>query len=260
MLIKWHGHSCFEIIIKSLGENIKEPPNIFHENTDESFNPHKSPIGSNLRVPKRSAKKKVIWVTDPHDGKSLGLKKPGGQADFITISHRHFDHDKARSFKTEKTKIIDRPGWLHYLGADIEGLETYHDMAKGKERGKNILFSVSINKFRLAHLGDIGHKLIPSELTKLKNIDIIFIPVGGIFTIEPETAWNIINEVKPRVAVPMHYNMPGLSLPLKKVEDFLSLAPRGCLIEKIGAQKKIDREKLDSIKKGSTMIWVFSIT
>jgi len=261
MLIKWHGHSCFEIIAGAEEESIEEPANIVPENSSESFIPKESPRDLGTQVHEGSPSREfIIWVTDPHDGKSLGLKKPVGWADFITISHRHFDHDKARLFKTEKTKTIDRPGHIHYLGADIEGLETFHDMARGRDRGKNILFSVSINNIRLAHLGDIGHRLSPSELAKLHNIDILFIPVGGIFTIGPGTAWDIINEIKPRVAVPMHYNIPGLSLPLKKVEDFLLLAPKGCLIEKGGVQTEINREILDSMREGSTNIWVFSIT
>lgn len=232
MLIKWHGHSCFEIIVRSPRDNFD---------------------GSLLQ-------NKLIWVTDPHDGKSLGLKKPTGRANFITISHRHFDHDKAKLFKTENTKIIDRSCHLNSSGADIVGLESFHDMARGKERGKNIIFLVSIDKVRMAHLGDIGHRLIPNELDKLNNIDIIFIPVGGIFTIGPETAWEIILAIKPRVAVPMHYNLPGLSLPLKKVDDFLSIAPPGHPIEKVGAQKKIDRMILDTMREKSTNIWVFTTT
>jgi|ETNmetMinimDraft_15_1059895.scaffolds.fasta_scaffold27647_2 L-ascorbate metabolism protein UlaG (beta-lactamase superfamily) len=261
MLIKWHGHSCFEIIAKSPLNKLREPESVELKNSPESSILRKSQINpEDLAHGKSYFRKSIIWVTDPHDGKSLGLKKPGGQADFITISHRHFDHDKARFFKTEKTKIIHKPGRIHYLGVETEGLETFHDMSRGKERGKNILFSVSINRIRLVHMGDLGHKLIPGELAKLHNIDIIFIPVGGIFTIGPKVAWNVISEIKPRVAVPMHYNLPGLSLPLKEVEDFLSLAPAGCQIEKVGKQKKIDRKILDTHGVGSTKIWVFSIS
>jgi L-ascorbate metabolism protein UlaG (beta-lactamase superfamily) len=55
-------------------------------------------------------------------------------------------------------------------------------------------------------------------------VDVLFLPIGGFFTIDPEQAREVMESLKPRIAVPMHYKAPGMSVmfsALKKVEDFL---------------------------------------
>lgn len=201
----------------------------------------------------------MTYVADPHDGRSLGLPKPVGHAHIVTISHRHFDHDKARLFKMPGTKVFDRPGKFRTKGARIKGIETYHDMALGKERGKNTIFRVSLDDVTLAHLGDIGHKLRGETLELLGDIDIMFIPIGGVFTIDAGTAWTVIEQVKPKVAVPMHYDLPGLSLPIAGVEDFIALAPENRTISRLANEVQVSRDSLAVFSGGEPRIWIFSL-
>lgn len=217
MLIKWHGHSCFEI------------------------------------------RGDLIYVTDPHDGKSLGLPKPTGHAHIITISHRHFDHDKARLFKMSGTKVFDRPGKFRSKGVSITGIETFHDRVLGKERGKNTIFRVTMDGITMAHLGDIGHRLRSKTLELLGGIDIMFIPIGGVFTIDADTAWTVIEQVRPKVAVPMHYDLPGLALPIEGVEDFIALTPENCEVSRLANEVQVSSDSLEAFSGTETRIWVFSI-
>ena len=201
----------------------------------------------------------IIYVTDPHDGKSLGLEEPRGQAHLITMSHRHFDHDKARLFKTEKTKVLQKAGRSQFKDMEIQGIESYHDKDQGKERGKNIIFKVKLNNIKVAHLGDIGHLLTPRQLMELGEIDILFIPVGGVFTIDASTAWIMIDRIRPRVSIPMHYNIAGLSLPLDNLEDFLALAPGDHIIENVGRKKEIEQDASMNDTNVKGRIWIFSL-
>jgi len=55
---------------------------------------------------------------------------------------------------------------------------------------------------------------------------VLFVPIGGFFTIGPETATKVCDQLKPKIIVPMHYRMPGLRARvmfgfLKTVDDFL---------------------------------------
>jgi L-ascorbate metabolism protein UlaG (beta-lactamase superfamily) len=75
---------------------------------------------------------------------------------------------------------------------------------------------------RIAHLGDLGHLMGESEMEKLGRIDILMIPVGGHFTIDSQDAWDIINHMKPKIVIPMHYKTEKLGFPIAGVGEFLS--------------------------------------
>lgn len=163
-----------------------------------------------------------VVVVDPHDGSSIGLKKPVVKGDLILVTHDHFDHNAVNIVAKDKSRVLK----MHYGEALIDnvkitGLRTYHDKSKGKRRGENTVYIVEIENFKLAHLGDLGE--VPGEdiLVKLRNVDLLIIPVGGTFTIEPNEAWLIIEKTKPKNIMPIHYWVPGTTLPLKPIEEFL---------------------------------------
>lgn len=138
----------------------------------------------------------------------------------VTISHNHFDHNYV-SPKFEKAKIIKEPVLYEETNISIEGFETFHDSSKGLKRGKNIIYLLSIDNFKICHLGDLGH--IPNDniLEKLKNIDLLLIPVGGNFTLDGKLAADLCKIVHSNIIIPMHYKSRGDSLTLKGLEEFL---------------------------------------
>jgi L-ascorbate metabolism protein UlaG (beta-lactamase superfamily) len=107
----------------------------------------------------------------------------------------------------------------------ILGVETYHDKDRGRRRGRNVVYRMLANGVSIVHLGDLGHVLEPSVGAKLKPVDILMIPVGGVFTIDARDAWKVIEVLDPVAIIPMHYWIQGLELPLKPVDEFLKLAP-----------------------------------
>jgi L-ascorbate metabolism protein UlaG (beta-lactamase superfamily) len=181
MLVSWHGHACVSIEFDS-----------------------------------------YIIVIDPHDGGSIGLKKPAVKGDLILITHDHFDHNAVNTVAKDKSRVLK----MHYGetlidNVKVTGLRTFHDKFKGKRRGENTVYLVEVRGFKLAHLGDLGE--IPSEdvLGKIKEADLLVIPVGGTFTIEPSEAWSLVEKTKPINVMPIHYWIPGTTLPLKPVDEFI---------------------------------------
>lgn len=164
----------------------------------------------------------VDLVVDPHDGRSLGLRRPDAMADIVLVSHDHFDHNRTDIVSAPDTTIIDSPGSHRARDIDILGIEACHDRKKGSLRGKVILFRFVMDGIRCLHLGDLCHLLDAPSLKAIGIVDILFIPVGGTFTLDADEAVEVMQALNPTVTIPMHYHVPGLNLSIDPVGPFLS--------------------------------------
>ena len=169
----------------------------------------------------------VTLVTDPYSD-DIGLKMPRFEADIVTVSHSHHDHNNIGALRGNPF-IIDTAGEYETKGVFVEGVEAWHDAAEGKERGKNIIYRIEMEDISITHLGDLGHILDTKQLEKLEGTNILLIPVGGKYTINAAKAVEVISQIEPRIIIPMHYKVPGLKIDLDGVEKFikeLGLKPR----------------------------------
>lgn len=196
----------------------------------------------------------VRVVTDPHDGKSLGIAAPSVTADLVLVSHGHFDHNSVRSVEGADTSVISKPVMTVEKGVRVEGIEAAHDNEGGSKRGKITIFRFELDGVSLCHLGDLGHDLDDSQAEKISNVDVLFVPVGDVFTIGPEAARRVIDRLRPKVAIPMHYRVPGLGLSLQPVQSFLRLYDKKEVV-RVGNEVDFARDDLPS---DGTEIWVFS--
>ena len=179
----------------------------------------------------------VTLITDPF-ANNLGLKVPHLEADIITVSHNHPDHNNTGAIRGQPF-IIDQAGEYEIKGIFIEGVETFHDSKAGEERGKNIIYRLDIDDISITHLGDLGHALDTKQLEKLEGTDILLIPVGGVYTINAQKAVEVVSQIEPKIVIPMHYKLPGLTVGLDSVDKFvkeLGLKPR--TEEKLKISKK----------------------
>ena len=183
MIITWLGHSCFKIQDK---------------------------IGTDG----------VTLVTDPYN-KEIGLKVPNIEADLVTISHDHHDHNNVEALRGNPF-VIDCAGEYDFKGVLVEGIDSYHDEEEGKLRGPNTIYRIEIDDISIVHLGDLGHVLDNSQLEKLVGTDILLIPVGGKYTLDAHKAVEVISQIEPRIVIPMHYQTEGLTVDgLDSVEKFI---------------------------------------
>jgi L-ascorbate metabolism protein UlaG (beta-lactamase superfamily) len=180
----------------------------------------------------------ITVVTDPY-GKETGLKMPGFEADIVTISHNHADHNNVEALRGNPF-VIDCAGEYDTKGILIEGIDSYHDEEEGKLRGGNIIYRIEIDDISIVHLGDLGHVLTNEQLEKLVGTDILMVPVGGKFTLDAKKAVEVISQIEPRIVIPMHYKVDGLAY-----EDFDSIEK---FIKEIGIEPSRE-EKLKISKK-----------
>lgn len=196
----------------------------------------------------------VTVVTDPHDGKSLGIAPPKVKADLVLMSHDHFDHNCVDLVRRPDTAVIRKPVMTVERGVRVEGVSAFHDSNEGAKRGQIIMFKFELDGTTFCHLGDIGHKLDEATVEKLSPVDFLFVPVGDVFTVGPDSAKTIVESLSPKVAVPMHYRMPGMSLSIQPVQNFLRLCDQRSVI-KVGNEVDFSEEDLPD---SGTEVWVFS--
>ncbi len=158
-------------------------------------------------------------LTDPFD-EQVGYTLPHTEVDVVTVSHNHFDHDNVGVVKGDFKYIKDEGNFTH-RDIGIKGISTFHDEVGGAKRGKNIVFIYSIDGMTICHLGDLGHALSEEQVKEIGKVDVLLIPIGDIYTIDGDTAIEVIKSINPRVSIPMHYKTEHLSFDLAKPDNFL---------------------------------------
>lgn len=202
MQISWFGQACFQIITS----------------------PEKG--------------EQVSIVIDPFS-EEIGLKLPKLSADILLITHQHKDHNNFKKISGNYF-LIQSPGEYEIKNVFIQGIPSFHDNFFGKERGENIIFTIESENLKVCHLGDLGQKELNEEqLESIGEVDILMIPVGGVYTISPKEAFEIMNQLEPKITIPMHFKIESLKIQLETIEKFL----------KIFGIKKIEPIEKLSIKK-----------
>jgi len=159
-------------------------------------------------------------VTDPYDN-TVGYRMEKIEAEIVSTSHDHFDPNYVDMIDGN-AKHVKVEGKINIDGIEITGVASFHDECKGAKRGKNDIFKFRIDGIDVCHLGDLGHILNDKQLREIGNVDVLMIPVGGVYTIDYKGAIEVMNLIHPSITIPMHYKTPALTFEVDGVEKFLS--------------------------------------
>ena len=164
-----------------------------------------------------------VIVTDPYDG-TVGYPPLHVKADAVLSSHDHFDHNHFEALGGDPA-IFNTPGVHEACGATITAVPSFHDKVRGAKRGKNLIFLIEAEGLRVAHLGDLGHQPDTEEQkAALSNLDVMLIPIGGVFTIDTPEAVKLIETFKPRCAIAMHFRNRYCHFDVADESEFIRLA------------------------------------
>ncbi|WP_394296398.1 MBL fold metallo-hydrolase [Methanothrix harundinacea] len=119
-------------------------------------------------------------------------------------------------------------------------MASYHDDRGGKRRGKNTIFSFEMDGIRVCHLGDLGHLLSERDAAALGDVDVLMIPVGGVYTLDAGGAKKVVGQIRPKVVIPMHFMTPALTFEVDPPDRFLS----GQKVERPGTTFAVSKERL----------------
>jgi L-ascorbate metabolism protein UlaG (beta-lactamase superfamily) len=182
MRIKWLGHACFLIT-----------------------------SANGIRI-----------ITDPYTvGGGIKYAPVTETADVVTVSHEHGDHCNVSAVKG-KPDVLRGSGTRMAAGIEFRGIATHHDAARGQQRGPNTVFCFTVDGMSLCHLGDLGHALDAGQVSEIGPTDVLFIPVGGFYTIDASVASQTVEQLRPRVVIPMHFRTPRCDYPIADVQDFIA--------------------------------------
>jgi L-ascorbate metabolism protein UlaG (beta-lactamase superfamily) len=158
-------------------------------------------------------------ITDPYTySPGMGCSAINETADIVTISHEHGDHNNSGSVKGNPAVVKTS---AEVKGISFKAVATSHDNTGGSQRGKNTVFCFTVDGINVCHCGDLGHELTSEQANAIGKVDVLMIPVGGFFTIDPPTATRVCDQLKPKVILPMHYKTGKSNMPIVGVEEFL---------------------------------------
>jgi L-ascorbate metabolism protein UlaG (beta-lactamase superfamily) len=164
-------------------------------------------------------------VFDPHAIEQFG--RPTVEADLVLISHPHPDHVRVDAIANKgKFKVIEgikttppaneggppRTNWNPveetFKDVKVRTVPTYHDLVQGMSRGKNTVFVLEVDGLKIVFLGDLGHVLSEDQVKQIGAVDVLFVPIGGVYTLNGSKAKEVVAQLNPkRYVVPMHYGV-----------------------------------------------------
>ena len=218
MQIIWHGQSCFQILAN------------------------------------QNKNGQISIVIDPFSAET-GLKVPNLVANILLISHQHPDHNNTKAVSAATSGypyfLIDGPGEYDVKNVAIQGIPSFHDNSQGKERGENTIYKIEVEGLKICHLGDLGQKeLTEEQLEKIGEVDILMIPVGGVYTISAKEAPKIMSQIEPKITIPMHYAIPRLKIKLESSDKFLKTFG----IKNLEPMKKLSIKKKDILLEEAKIV------
>ena len=168
-------------------------------------------------------------VTDPYTG--IGYEMPAVEADYVVCSHFHFDHGYTQGVRGYQ-KVISEPGEYRCGGIRLTGYESFHDDVKGAKRGRNVIFVLEADGKRICHMGDIGERISDSLAANLKGLDLLMLPIGGVYTIDAKGSLDLIGRLQPKAACAMHFKSKDCTLDIDPASVLEKLTDR---CERIGS-------------------------
>jgi L-ascorbate metabolism protein UlaG (beta-lactamase superfamily) len=143
-------------------------------------------------------------------------------ADLLLVTHEHGDHNAVQVVGGVKQTVRSSAGTFDTPIGRVVGIASEHDPVAGTQRGANVIYVFETDGIRVCHMGDFGQSQLRAEqMEAIGEIDLLFVPVGGMATIDGRAAAELVEQLDPSWVVPMHYRTPAISF-LETADGFLA--------------------------------------
>ena len=161
-------------------------------------------------------------VTDPYPP-TLGLRAETRSAAVVTVSNSHPNHSCWQDVAGEP-KVFDAPGEYELSGITIRGVMTSlspeQPVAEQIEQ-RNVAYSIELDGVTVCHLGDIARPLTARQVGELAPVDVLLVPTGGGCTLDMDQVLQTMQDLEPKIVVPMHHGNHAAGTSFQDVEAFL---------------------------------------
>lgn len=160
-----------------------------------------------------------VVLTDPYP-LSFGLRPDARPSTVVTISNTHPNHSSVEDLVGEP-KVFSAPGEYEFSGISVRGVMTQLPPDTAVDR-RNVAYSIEIDGVNICHLGDISQPLTTRQVDELSPVDVLLVPTGGGCTLDLVQVLQLMQDLGPKVVIPMHYSSPPVDESLQAVDAFLS--------------------------------------
>jgi L-ascorbate metabolism protein UlaG (beta-lactamase superfamily) len=187
-------------------------------------------------------------ITDPYNPDVLDLPPVTEPADVVI---RSSDDDDGHCFVDTippgfdlitATEIVD-------TGASVRGLAVsavwaQESLVHKDAPSDNAMYRFELGGIQVSHMGDVGNPLTDRQMAALAGTDVLLALAGGPPTIELDDLCAVIESVKPRVVIPMHYRIPGVGFFMLPVTELASRFAAGSVTHVGSAEIELSRDSL----------------
>ena len=160
----------------------------------------------------------LVVVTDPYP-LSLGLRPDPRPATVVTVSNTHPNHSNWAEVAGDP-RVFSSPGEYEYSGISVQGVMTSLPEGTPRER-RNVAYAIEIDGVNFCHLGDIAVPLTTRQVVELSPVNVLLLPTGGGCTLDMDQVLQAMQDLDPKIVIPMHHSIPGLAVPLQGLDVFL---------------------------------------
>ena len=160
----------------------------------------------------------LVVLTDPYPI-SLGLKPETRPASVVTVSNPHPNHSCWQEIAGEP-KVFATPGEYEYSGVSVRGVMTPLP-PESQQQQRNVAYSIELDGVNICHLGDIALPLTTRQVEELAPVDVLLVPTGGGCTLNLDQVLQIMQDLEPKIVIPMHHGINGGGVSLQGVDVFL---------------------------------------
>ncbi|MBI5420934.1 MAG: MBL fold metallo-hydrolase [Parcubacteria group bacterium] len=161
----------------------------------------------------------ISLKTDPFEKADTGLTTPYFNADVTLRSRCSFGEEERKEMVSAVNSgvFIYSPGEYELKGITIRGVQLVNDDTEFLDTA----YTIQWGDLKLGHLGHIHSiKTNPRVMEMFTDIDILFVPVSAPY-LEAGDAATLVNQIAPKIAIPMYYAVKGLTRKADDVSVFL---------------------------------------
>ncbi len=179
---------------------------------------------------------------------------PEVHCDLGLISHAHFDHDAADRLP-EAASLLRMPGEFTTGDLRLRGIGDFHSGAPRLSDFPNVMFRLEVDGVSFLHLGDNRADWPPEVARAIGEVDVLMVTVDdSIHLLTYEEVDSLVRRLEPRVVIPMHYAIPGITA------AECELLPPDRWLDRQQTVRRLDSHRADLSREslpGSTEVWLF---